>query len=196
MGADSSMVKVVGAKHVAAPNPPVKITGGRAAPAAQPASVEPHCPAVVGLRAHNAVLMPNATASRGALFAAFAAVYLIWGSTYLVMKFAVATMPPLLMAGTRYGLAGGLLYGFMRWRGEPAPTLRGWCYGAFIGVCLLGFGNGGTRGRDNGTKFQALPGPPWHNALSRAQSRPRCPSPRMPRPRWRPACLRRAFATS
>ena len=85
-----------------------------------------------------------AAPSRAALFTAFALVYLIWGSTYLVMKFAVASMPPLLMAGTRYGLAGGLLYGFMRWRGEPAPTLRGWYYGAFIGVCLLGFGNGGT----------------------------------------------------
>ena len=88
--------------------------------------------------------MPNANASRGALFAAFAAVYLIWGSTYLVMKFAVATMPPLLMAGTRYGLAGGLLYGFLRWRGVPRPTWRGWGTAAIIGVCLLGFGNGGT----------------------------------------------------
>ena len=85
-----------------------------------------------------------AAPSRAALFTAFALVYLIWGSTYLVMKFAVASMPPLLMAGTRYGLAGGLLYGFMRWRGEPAPTRRGWAYGAVIGVCLLGFGNGGT----------------------------------------------------
>lgn len=85
-----------------------------------------------------------AAPTRAALFTAFALVYLIWGSTYLVMKFAVASMPPLLMAGTRYGLAGGLLYGFMRWRGEPAPTLRGWGYAVFIGVCLLGFGNGGT----------------------------------------------------
>ena len=92
--------------------------------------------------------MPDSTStaapSRLALLTAFALVYLIWGSTYLVMKFAVASMPPLLMAGTRYGLAGGLLYGFMRWRGEPAPTPRGWAYAAFIGVCLLGFGNGGT----------------------------------------------------
>ncbi len=85
-----------------------------------------------------------AAPSRAALLTAFALVYLIWGSTYLVMKLAVASMPPLLMAGTRYGLAGGLLYAFMRWRGEPAPTLRGWGYAALIGVCLLGFGNGGT----------------------------------------------------
>ena len=86
----------------------------------------------------------SAAPSRAALFTAFALVYLIWGSTYLVMKFAVASMPPLLMAGTRYGLAGGLLYLFMRVKGEPRPTLRGWGYAAIIGVCLLGFGNGGT----------------------------------------------------
>ena len=86
----------------------------------------------------------SAAPSRAALFTAFALVYLIWGSTYLVMKFAVASMPPLLMAGTRYALAGGLLYGFMRLRGEPRPTLRGWGHAAIIGVCLLGFGNGGT----------------------------------------------------
>ena len=82
--------------------------------------------------------------ARAALLTAFAAVYLIWGSTYLVMKFAVASMPPLLMAGTRYGLAGALLYGFMRWRGAARPTLSGWGQALIIGVCLLGFGNGGT----------------------------------------------------
>ncbi|WP_375418896.1 EamA family transporter [uncultured Hymenobacter sp.] len=82
--------------------------------------------------------------SRAALLTAFAAVYLIWGSTYLVMKFAVASMPPLLMAGTRYALAGGLLYGFMRRRGEARPTRAGWGQAAIIGVALLGFGNGGT----------------------------------------------------
>ena len=86
----------------------------------------------------------TAAPSRAALLTAFAAVYLIWGSTYLVMKFAVASMPPLLMAGTRYGLAGTLLYAFMRWQGAPRPTRRGWGYGALIGLCLLGFGNGGT----------------------------------------------------
>ena len=88
--------------------------------------------------------IPAAQPSRAALLTAFAAVYLIWGSTYLVMKFAVVTMPPLLMAGTRYGLAGGLLYGFMRLRGVARPTWAGWGQALIIGVCLLGFGNGGT----------------------------------------------------
>ncbi|HEX8327627.1 MAG TPA: EamA family transporter [Hymenobacter sp.] len=82
--------------------------------------------------------------SRVALLTAFLLVYLIWGSTYVVMKFAVATMPPLLMAGTRYALAGGLLYLVMRWSGEPRPTWKGWGFAAIIGLCLLGFGNGGT----------------------------------------------------
>ena len=86
----------------------------------------------------------SAAPSRAALFTAFALVYLIWGSTYLVMKFAVASMPPLLMAGTRYGLAGGVLYLFMRLRGEPRPSGKGWGFAAVIGVCLLGFGKGGT----------------------------------------------------
>ena len=86
----------------------------------------------------------SAAPSRAALLTAFALVYLIWGSTYLVMKFAVASMPPLLMAGTRYGIAGGLLYLFMRLKGEPPPTLQGWGFAVIIGVCLLGFGNGGT----------------------------------------------------
>ena len=86
----------------------------------------------------------SAAPSRAALITAFLLVYLIWGSTYLVMKLAVASMPPLLMAGTRYGIAGGVLYLFMRWRGEPRPSWRGWGFAALIGLCLLGFGNGGT----------------------------------------------------
>ncbi len=86
----------------------------------------------------------GAAPSRGALVAAFAAVYLIWGSTYLVVKFAIASMPPLLMAGTRYALAGALLYGLMRWRGEPRPALSGWGPALVIGFCLLAVGNGGT----------------------------------------------------
>ncbi|AHJ99477.1 EamA family transporter [Hymenobacter swuensis] len=82
--------------------------------------------------------------TRAALLLAFAAVYIIWGSTYLGIRFAIDSIPPLLMAGSRYTLAGALLYGFMRWRGEPTPTRKGWLTAAVIGVCLLGFGNGGV----------------------------------------------------
>jgi drug/metabolite transporter (DMT)-like permease len=78
------------------------------------------------------------------LFAAFAAVYLAWGSTYAAIRIAIDTMPPLLMAGARFLLAGTLLYAIMRLRGEPAPERRHWRNTALIGMLLLMFGNGGV----------------------------------------------------
>jgi drug/metabolite transporter (DMT)-like permease len=81
------------------------------------------------------------TASRGRLIAAFAAVYLVWGSTYLFMRFAVETLPPVSVAGVRYFLAGAILYAFTRVRhGRPAVSLpsRG---NAVVGI-LLTAGNG------------------------------------------------------
>jgi drug/metabolite transporter (DMT)-like permease len=78
------------------------------------------------------------------VLAAFAAVYLLWGSTYLAIIFALETMPPLLMAGARFLLAGGILYGVMRLRGEPAPAPRHWRTTAIIGLLLLMCGNGGV----------------------------------------------------
>lgn len=90
------------------------------------------------------MLQPSPTPSRAAIIGAFAIVYIIWGSTYLGIRFAIDSMPPLLMAGSRYFLAGALLYGFMRLRGEPAPTRRSWGTALLIGICLLTFGNGGV----------------------------------------------------
>ncbi len=78
------------------------------------------------------------------VLAAFAAVYLLWGSTYMAIIFALKTMPPLLMAGARFLLAGGILYGVMRLRGEPAPARRHWRTTAIIGALLLMCGNGGV----------------------------------------------------
>lgn len=88
--------------------------------------------------------MRQSSASRVSILLAFAAVYIIWGSTYLGIRFAIESIPPLLMAGSRYTLAGLLLYGVMRLRGEPAPTRRGWGTALLIGICLLAFGNGGV----------------------------------------------------
>ena len=56
------------------------------------------------------------------LIGAFLALYLVWGSTYLFIRIGVESWPPMLMAGVRFLIAGGLLYGFLRWRGVPAPT--------------------------------------------------------------------------
>jgi drug/metabolite transporter (DMT)-like permease len=87
---------------------------------------------------------PSKRAPMALVLAAFAAVYLLWGSTYLAIIFALETMPPLLMAGARFLLAGGILYGVMRLRGEPAPTRRHWRSTAIIGGLLLMCGNGGV----------------------------------------------------
>lgn len=78
------------------------------------------------------------------VLAAFAAVYLVWGSTYLAIMVALETLPPLLMAGARFLLAGAILYGIMRLRGEAAPAPRHWRTTALIGALLLLCGNGGV----------------------------------------------------
>ena len=82
------------------------------------------------------------TTSTTGLVAAFAAVYLIWGSTYLAIRYAVETVPPLLMMGIRHLTAGTLLYTWARWRGTPVPRLREWIYPAVIGTLLFLGGHG------------------------------------------------------
>lgn len=81
---------------------------------------------------------------RGKLIAAFAAIYLIWGSTYLGILVALETMPPFLMAGTRFLIAGALLYAWMRVSGAPRPARIHWRNAAIIGGLLLVGGNGGV----------------------------------------------------
>lgn len=76
------------------------------------------------------------------LILGFATVYLVWGSTYLAIRFAIESIPPLLMAGTRFVLAGTLLYIFARKKNEPQPTLRHWRNAAIIGAFLILGGNG------------------------------------------------------
>jgi drug/metabolite transporter (DMT)-like permease len=74
---------------------------------------------------------------------AFAAVYLVWGSTYLAIHFGIETLPPFLMAGTRFLAAGAILYGFARLVGARRPTRATWWTTGLTGVLLLG-GNGGV----------------------------------------------------
>ncbi|CAG4972194.1 drug/metabolite exporter YedA [Novilysobacter luteus] len=68
--------------------------------------------------------------------------YVVWGSTYLGIRFALESYPPFLLAGVRFLAAGVLLYGFLRWRGHAAPTRLQWRNAAFTGLLLLGMGNG------------------------------------------------------
>lgn len=84
-----------------------------------------------------------ATVSALAVGMALATVYLIWGSTYLGIRFALeGGYPPLLMAGARFLVAGSLLYLALRLRGTPRPARAQWRNSAFMGVLLLGGGNG------------------------------------------------------
>lgn len=76
------------------------------------------------------------------VIAAFAALYIIWGSTYLAILFAIETIPPFLMAGARFLVAGSVLYVFLRARGEPRPTREAWIAATIIGGLLLLAGNG------------------------------------------------------
>src|SRR5262252_7164293 len=80
--------------------------------------------------------------SRTGVVAAFAAVYVLWGSTYLAIRFGVETIPPLLMAGTRHPAAGLILFLWPRLRGEPRPELRSWPTAFFVGGLMLLGGNG------------------------------------------------------
>lgn len=82
--------------------------------------------------------------SRARIALALGLLYVVWGSTYLAMRIALGGFPPLLMAGTRFLCAGTVLYGVMRLRGAPNPTLRQWAGSAAVGVLLLGLGNGGV----------------------------------------------------
>lgn len=80
--------------------------------------------------------------SPAALILAFLAVYLIWGSTYLGIRFAVETMPPFTMAGLRFLAAGAALYGWASWRGAARPSRIQWRSALIIGSLLLVMGNG------------------------------------------------------
>jgi drug/metabolite transporter (DMT)-like permease len=79
--------------------------------------------------------------SRTALALGFTAIYLIWGSTYLGIRVAVETMPPFLMAGMRFVLAGGILFTALLARGARWPTAAQWRDHALVGLFLLLGGN-------------------------------------------------------
>jgi len=81
--------------------------------------------------------------SRSGVMAAFLAVYVLWGSTYLAIKFAVETLPPLMLAGTRFTFAGLIMYALARLWGNPAPQWRYWPAAASVGVLLVA-ANGGV----------------------------------------------------
>jgi drug/metabolite transporter (DMT)-like permease len=80
--------------------------------------------------------------SRVRILAAFIAVYIVWGSTYLAIRYAVQTIPPFLMVGTRFVVSGVILYAWARWRGSPKPTAAEWRDATITGALMLCCGNG------------------------------------------------------
>ena len=72
---------------------------------------------------------------------AFGVIYIVWGSTYLAIKFAIQTIPPFWLAGARFLLGGSILYALMRLRGTPPPAHRHWLSAAWVGALLLVCGN-------------------------------------------------------
>ena len=95
----------------------------------------PELPADVA--AHGSALPPRILVPLALL-----GVYLIWGSTYLAIRFAVAGYPPFIMASLRFIVAGALMFAFLRWRGFTPPTRRQWVNCFITGTLLLGVGNG------------------------------------------------------
>ena len=73
---------------------------------------------------------------------AFAAVYFIWGTTYLGIRLAIETIPPFFMAGSRVLTAGAIMFIILRARGGPRPTRQNWLAAVFAGTLLLGGGSG------------------------------------------------------
>jgi drug/metabolite transporter (DMT)-like permease len=81
-------------------------------------------------------------ASRIPLILGFAAIYLIWGSTYLGIRYAVETIPPFLMMGIRHFVAGSLVFAWARLRGAPAPRFQQWVWALIAGAFLFLGGHG------------------------------------------------------
>ena len=79
---------------------------------------------------------------RSKTWSALIALYLIWGSTYLAIRFVVETIPPFLSAGLRFVIAGAILFTWRRLAGEPMPSRRQWRDAGIVGLLLLLGGNG------------------------------------------------------
>jgi drug/metabolite transporter (DMT)-like permease len=73
---------------------------------------------------------------------AFAIIYFVWGSTFLAIRVGVREVPPFLLAGMRFLIAGLVLYGWMRARGTPSPKLREWMAASFLALLIFVFDYG------------------------------------------------------
>jgi drug/metabolite transporter (DMT)-like permease len=109
------------------------------------------------------------THARFLLGGALLVLYVVWGSTYYAMHVAMTFLPPFLMAGPRFVLAGTLLLGILRLRGTPLPTAKQWVAAGVVGVLLLVCGNGfvalGQQSVDSGVAATVVAAMPLWAAL-------------------------------
>src|SRR5258708_13875711 len=75
----------------------------------------------------------------------FAAVYIVWGSTYLAIRIGIESFPPLILAGLRHTFVGIFLYPVLRVKSGIRPTAANWVAAVITGTLLLFVGNGGGR---------------------------------------------------
>ena len=96
----------------------------------------------------NSIVSPLSTPPKLALppllILCLAATWLVWGSTYLAIKYALISFPPFFQMGTRFLFAGALLLVWMRWRGAAWPDRKQWRNALIVGSLMLGGGMGGT----------------------------------------------------
>jgi drug/metabolite transporter (DMT)-like permease len=86
--------------------------------------------------------MPSPASNSRLVVLSLAAVYVIWGSTYLAMRVAVEGLPPFMMASTRFILTGTILLLFLKARGAAWPTRKEWLYATPVGSLMFVLGNG------------------------------------------------------
>lgn len=92
----------------------------------------------------NTAALAPAPARAAMLVPALLACYIVWGSTYLAIRWALASFPPFFQMGTRFLAAGALLMAWVLWRGGKLPSARQWRNALLIGTLMLGGGMGLT----------------------------------------------------
>jgi drug/metabolite transporter (DMT)-like permease len=85
---------------------------------------------------------PSARPPAWKLLLAFAIIYFVWGSTFLAIRVGVREVPPFLLAGLRFLIAGIVLYGWMRAKGTASPTMREWRSVTLIALLIFVFDYG------------------------------------------------------
>lgn len=121
---------------------------------------------------------------RSKIFWAFAAIYVVWGSTYLAIQIAIETMPPFLLAGGRFLAAGAILFAWALWQGEAIPAFPVWRSAALLGSLFFVLGNGlvvwAVQHVPSGrTALLASTSPIWTVLIESALDKWRPPKPRV-----------------